>query len=184
MKTIKVPSKEQVSLESQAIFEQIKKGIGKVPNLYAVMGYSANALKGFLAFEENLSHGVFTAKEREAIALAVSETNGCDYCVAAHTQIALKKGFALEETFLIRSGELIDPKLNAVILLAKSIAENSGSPKNELLQTFFSFNYKEGALVELIGLVTARIFTNYLFAATNIPIDFPLAQALNSAEKY
>lgn len=52
MKTITVPSKDEVSLESQAIFEQLQKQIGKVPNLYALVGYSAHALKGFLDFEE------------------------------------------------------------------------------------------------------------------------------------
>jgi hypothetical protein len=29
--------------------------------------------------------------------------------------------------------------------------------------------------MELAGLITVRIFTNYVFALTEVPIDFPLA---------
>jgi uncharacterized peroxidase-related enzyme len=123
MKMINVPSKEQVSAETQQIFEQIQKRVGKVPNLYAAIGYSGTALTAFLQFEETLNHGVFTGKEREAIALVVSEVNRCNYCLAAHTGAAFKRGFTKEEILLIRSGEPTDVKLNAIIQLAQSIAE-------------------------------------------------------------
>jgi len=33
----------------------------------------------------------------------------------------------------------------------------------------------------LIGLVTVRIFTNYVYALTKIPVDFPAAQPLPNA---
>lgn len=76
MKTIHVPAKEQVSTASQAIFDQIQKKLGKVPNLYATIGYSAPALKGMLDYEATLtSSHIFTAKEREAINLIVSIIN-------------------------------------------------------------------------------------------------------------
>jgi uncharacterized peroxidase-related enzyme len=179
MKTIRVPTREQVSPETQQIFDQIQKQIGKVPHLYAAIGHSVVALKAFLQFEEILSHGVFTAKEREAIALAVSEVNGCDYCLAAHTGAAMKRGFSKDETLSIRKGEADDDKLNAIVQLAKSIAENKGAPNHELLENFYAVGYNEGGLMELVGLITVRIFTNYVYAITNVPIDFPLAEPLS-----
>jgi uncharacterized peroxidase-related enzyme len=179
MKTINVPTREQVKPETQPIFDQLQKRLGKVPNLYASIGYSVNALKGFLEFEESLNHGLFTAKEREAIALAVSEVNGCTYCLAAHTVAAIKRGFTKDETLLIRSGDAGDDKLSAVIHLARSIAENRGEANDEALENFYAMGYNEAALIELIGLVAIRIFTNYVFAITNVPIDFPLAETLS-----
>lgn len=180
MKTINVPTREQVSSEAQPTFDKLKKSLGKVPNLYAVMGHSAVALNAFVQFEDILSHGVFSGKQREAIALIVSEVNNCDYCLAAHTVAALKRGFTKDETLLIRSGEATDDKLNAVIQLAKFITENKGDVDEILLEKFYAAGYNETALMELIGLVTVRIFTNYVYAATNIPIDFPLADPLVS----
>jgi uncharacterized peroxidase-related enzyme len=180
MKPFNVPSKEQVSPESQRLFEQLKKRIGKVPNLYATMGYSSVALKAFMEFEETLSHGSFNGKEREAIALAVSEINGCNYCLAAHSIAAMKRGFTKEDTLSIRKGKVNNDKLNAIVELARSIAENKGKADEAALENFYAAGYNEAAVIELIGLVSARIFTNYVYALTEIPIDFPPAEILTN----
>jgi len=178
MKTINVPTREQVSAESQAIFDNLQKRIGKVPNLYAVMGYSGAALKGLLDLETTLATNVFTAKEREAVYLVVSEVNGCQYCLAAHTLTAIKRGFTKEETLQIRRGDAADSKLKAIVQLAKSITENKGKASDEAKENFFNAGYNETALMELIGLVVARTFTNYAYINTEVPIDFPAAEPL------
>lgn len=126
MKTIQVPTRDQVSAGSQVIFDQFQKRLGRVPNLYATMGYSENALKGFVDFDAAFSHGVFRPKEREAIALIVSEINGCAYCLAGHTLAAIKNGFTKEETLDLRRGKSNDDKVNAIVQLAKSITINKG----------------------------------------------------------
>ena len=179
MSQIKVPTREQVNSESQAIFDQIEKSMGKVPNLYATIGYSSHALKAFLGFGEHLNKGVFTPVEREAISLAVSEVNQCDYCLAAHTMLAGLKNISKEETLNIRRGNVSDPKLNVIIRLAKSIAENKGKADADKLQKFLDAGFDNAAVMELIGLVIATSFTNYAYALTDVPIDFPLADRLN-----
>ncbi|MET3980290.1 putative peroxidase-related enzyme [Mucilaginibacter sp. UYP25] len=179
MKThINVPLPEEVSPESQILLENIKKRAGKIPNLYATIGHSSHALKGFLNFEESLNKGAFSAKEREAIALVVSEVNHCDYCLAAHTILAIKHGFSKEQTLLIRKGIAKEMKLNTIIQLAKSIAENKGEVSPLLLDSFYNEGYTQSALVELTGLVAVRVFTNYVYALSDIPVDFPAADVL------
>jgi uncharacterized peroxidase-related enzyme len=173
-----VPVKEQVSPATQAILDQLQKQLGKVPNLYAVMGISEHALAGFLALENHLSKGAFTANEREAIALVVSQVNGCDYCLAAHTAAAMKRGFTKEETLAIRRGQANDQRLQAVLSLAKRITEQKGHVEEEWLDKFFAAGFNEAALMELVGLVTVRIFTNYAFALSAVPVDFPAAEPL------
>lgn len=179
MKTINVPNRDQVSAESQVLFDALKKRVGKVPNLYATMGYSSNALKAFLDLEETLSKGVFTPKEREAVALIVSEINGCAYCLAGHTALALMRGFTKDETLAIRRGQTEDARLNAIIHLAQSIAENKGKADEELLTAFYDAGFDEGALMELTGLIAVRVYTNYVYALTKIPVDFPAAEPIN-----
>ena len=44
MTTINVPSREEVSAANQAIFDNLKKSLGKVPNLYATLAHSEHAL--------------------------------------------------------------------------------------------------------------------------------------------
>lgn len=179
MKQINVPAINGLSSESQVILEQVQKGTGKVPNLYAIIGYSGPALKAMMDFERDLlSAHSFTAKEKEAISLMVSQVNDCEYCLAAHTALAQMRGFTNEDIISIRKGEYTDKKLNAVLLLARSIASNKGKGDSAMLNSFFEAGYNETALIELIALITARIFTNYVFANSNIPIDFPAAAQL------
>ena len=179
MKTFQVPVKEQVGPDAQVIFDQFTKRLGKMPNLYATIGYSANALKGFLDFEGILNKGAFSAKEREAISLVVSEVNGCNYCLAAHTMVAMKYGFTKEETLAIRRAQVDNPRLQVIVDLAKSIAENKGHADQAKLDNFFEAGFTEAAVMDLIGLVTARVFTNYVYALTAIPVDYPAAEPLN-----
>ncbi|MBS1522485.1 MAG: carboxymuconolactone decarboxylase family protein [Bacteroidetes bacterium] len=178
MKTIAVPTVDQVNAESKVMFESMQKRLGKVPNLYATMGYSSHALKAFLDLDATLSAGVFNGKQREAIALVVSEVNHCEYCLAGHALAAIRNGLTKEETINIRKGYSSDEKIDAIVKLAKSIAETKGHPEERYVDRFFAAGYDEAALMELIGFVTVRVFTNYVFAVTNIPVDFPAAPEL------
>jgi AhpD family alkylhydroperoxidase len=126
-----------------------------------------------------LNKGEFTPKEREAVSLIVSEINACAYCLAGHTVAAIRRGFSKEETLDIRRGKVTDPKLNAIIQLAASMSENKGHADESVLNAFYEAGFNEGALMELVGLVSLRIFTNYAFALTQIPVDFPLADPIN-----
>lgn len=179
MKTITVPTIDQVSPESKILFEGMQRRLGKVPNLYATMGYSSAALKAFLDLDATLSKGIFNGRQREAIALVVSQLNNCAYCLAGHTMAALRYGLTTDETIEIRKGYSSDAKINAIVQLARSIAINKGHAEEALMRQFFEAGFGEAALMELIGFITVRIYTNYVFAATEIPIDFPAAPALN-----
>ena len=42
--TFNVPTRDEVSADNQAIFDNLKKGVGFVPNLYAAYAYNDTAL--------------------------------------------------------------------------------------------------------------------------------------------
>lgn len=179
MKIIQVPEKDTLNAASQAILETVQSKMGKIPNLYATIGYSSSALKAMMDTEAALSSdSSFSAKEREAINLIVSQVNNCDYCLAAHSITAKLRGFTEEDTIAIRKAQYSDAKLNAAILLAQSITSNKGSANQSDLDQFFEVGYDEKALIEVTALVALRSFTNYIFVNTKIPIDFPKAQSL------
>lgn len=179
MKKLSVLTKEQASEQSRQIFEGIEKAVGMLPNIYAVIGNSANALGSYLTFSEAQKNGSFNAKEREAIFLAVSEENGCSYCVSAHTAIAKMNGFNEEETLQLRAGIHSDSKLNVLTNLAKSIIANKGRAGENLVTAFYNAGYDEKALVDLVALVVDKTFSNYIGRLAKPEIDFPKAQVLN-----
>ena len=176
MHTFKVPSKETVSPANQGIFDNLHKGLGFVPNLYAVMAYSETALGKYLAFQSAKTS--LANKEKEAVNLVVSQINGCVYCQSAHTLLGKMNGFSEEETLKIRSGGSTDAKLDALVKFAKAVTENKGRVAAPTLNAFYNAGYNDANLVDVIMLVGDKIIMNYLHNLTEVPVDFPLAQPL------
>jgi AhpD family alkylhydroperoxidase len=177
MKSIAVPTREQVSPANQVLFDNLKKNIGSVPNLFAVYAHSENALGTYLALSGAKTS--LRAKEKEAVNLIVSQVNGCEYCLAAHTAIAKMQGFTDEQILEIRRGSVsFDAKLDALVKLAKSITENKGHADEQLVANFFAAGYNEGSLIDVVIVVGDKTITNYIYALTGIPIDFPAAPAI------
>jgi AhpD family alkylhydroperoxidase len=178
MKTINVPTYEQVSPANQALFDNLKKGLGKVPNLYATLAHSEYALGNYLTFQNGKSS--LSAKAREVINLVVSQVNACEYCLAAHTVIGGTVGFKPNEILEIRRGSAsFDARLNALARLVRSIATERGNADPTLVQAFFDAGWTEGNLVDAIVVIGDKTVTNYLHATTKVPVDFPAAPALN-----
>lgn len=177
MKTIAVPTKEQVSPANQVLFDNLTKAIGSVPNLFAVYAHSENALGTYLALSNAKTS--LRAKEKEVVNLIVSQVNGCAYCLAAHTAISKMQGFTDEQILEIRGGSIsFDSKLDALVKVAKSIAENKGHADPQLVENFYAAGYNEGSLIDVVMVVGDKTITNYIYALTSIPIDFPAAPAI------
>lgn len=178
MKTIEVPNKTQVDTKANAIFDNLEKNLGMVPNIYATIGYSSDVLEGYLNYSSMVGSTSFSKKEVEAIKLAVSEINNCQYCKAAHTTLAKMNGFTEEETILIRAAQLKDSKLNTLVKTAQEIAAKKGEISSETKEAFYSLGYDNKAFIDLIATVNVVSFTNFIHNATKIPVDFPAAPAL------
>jgi AhpD family alkylhydroperoxidase len=178
MRTIQVPTYEQVSPANQALFDNLKKGLSMVPNLYATFAHSEHALGNYLAFQHGKSS--LSAKVREVINLVVSQVNACEYCLAAHTVIGKMSGFSEAQILEIRRGRAsFDPRLDAVARLVHSIATERGHADPALVQAFFDAGWNEGNLVDTIVVIGDKTVANYLHATTKVPVDFPPAPPLN-----
>jgi uncharacterized peroxidase-related enzyme len=177
MSTFNVPTKNEVSEDNQVIFTQIEKKLGFVPNVYASLAHSDTALGNFLAFGSSKTS--FSAKEKEVINLVVSQINNCTYCLAAHSAMGKMNGFSEEEILELRAGTAsFDPKLDALVKLAKYTAENKGAATVAILENFYAQGYTKGSLADAILIIGEITITNYFNNAIEVAIDFPEAQAL------
>lgn len=177
MSTFNVPTKNEVSENNQAIFNQLEKGLGFVPNLYAAFAHSETALGNFLAIGQGKTS--FSAKEKEVINLAVSQVNECVYCLSAHTAIGKMNGFTDEQILELRTGEAsFNSKLDALAKFAKSVAINRGGATQKAVADFYAAGYTKGNLADAIILIGEITITNYFHKTTNVAVDFPLAAPL------
>jgi uncharacterized peroxidase-related enzyme len=177
MTMINVPTRDEVSAQNQAIFDQLKSKLTFVPNLYATLAHSENALGSYLALQNAKSS--ITGKAREVVNLVVSEVNDCEYCLAAHTVIGGMVGFTPDQILEIRAGRAsFDARLDALAKLTRNIAMNRGHADQMLVEDFFAAGWTKENLVDAIVVIGDKTVTNYLHATTQIPVDFPAAPKL------
>ena len=177
MQEFTVPTRDQVSENNQAIFDNLEKGLGFVPNLYAYYAKNETALGDYLAFQNRKS--TLRAKEREIVNLVTSQINGCRYCQSAHTVLGKMNGFTEEQILEIRGGSAsFDSKLDALAKFTASVVENRGRASQETKDAFFAAGYTEANLIDVVIVVGDKIVSNYIHNLTGFEIDFPLAPEL------
>jgi AhpD family alkylhydroperoxidase len=99
--TVRLVDEQGAGGKVREIFDDIKrtKGIDFVPNLWRVLATNPLQLELVWTQLKTLMHpeaagrtSRLDARTREIIALAVSATNGCAYCVNSHTAALKKQG--------------------------------------------------------------------------------------------
>ena len=173
-----VPTRDQVSSENQAIFDDLKGKLGIVPNLFATFALSNTALGKVLTFSNGKTS--LSNKEKEVINLSVSQENNCLYCLAAHTAISKMNGFTDEQIIEIRRNEVsFDQRFAALANLAHHLVAGKGRVEPQVLDRFFDAGYTQENLVDAIVAVADKTFANYVHNVTQVPVDFPAAPSLN-----
>ena len=126
MPRIAIPKGEDARAESRPILDNVDKMLGFVPNLHRLMSINPNALSGLAALMGSLAK-TLDVKTRDGGALAESEADGCDYCLAAQSFVAgdLAK-IPVDEIELNRERRSSDPKRQAAVSFAKALIETRG----------------------------------------------------------
>jgi len=176
-RTFTVPAKSEVSDANQAIFDNLHKMVGFVPNLYAYYAKNETALGDYMALQNRKS--TLRGKEREIINLVTSQVNACLYCLSAHTAIAKMNGLTEEQIIEVRKGSAtFDSKLDALVKFTFSVVENRGRANEASKEAFFAAGYTEANMIDVVIIVGDKTISNYIHNLTNIEIDWPLAVAI------
>lgn len=92
-------------------------------------------------------------------------------------------GFTEEQILELRQGHFsTDEKFDALVKVAKAITLNKGKVDTTTLEGFFNAGYSKGTLVDVILAVGDKVVMNYLHNLTQIEIDFPVVQELETIE--
>ena len=95
MATVRMVEYENAKPEVRAVYDDImrSKGIGRVPNFWKVLGSHPPLLRDvWESLKATMVPGRLDGLTKELIALAVSATNACEYCINSHTAAARKLG--------------------------------------------------------------------------------------------
>ncbi len=101
------------------VFDEIKSArqITEVPNFWKMLANDPNELqRTWSSLKEIMKKGALDSVTKELIYVAVSITNGCEYCIKSHSSAAKKKGATdemLKEMFAVvglanKNNKLVD----------------------------------------------------------------------------
>jgi uncharacterized peroxidase-related enzyme len=168
-----VHTKDSAPDASRPLLERIAKAFGFVPNLYAVFAESPAALQGALAMSDAFSKTSLSPAEQQLVALAVSEANDCEFCMAAHSTVA-KHAAKVAPTIVaaVRNREpLADAKLDGLVTFARKIVEQRGFVAEADVAAFLGAGYTKAQLIEVLFGVGMKTFNNYADHIAHTPLN-------------
>lgn len=166
---------DQAEGEAAELFATIKRNVGKLPNGYAVIGSNAPAvLTNVLQTGATLGKSTLSRREQEAINLSVSETSGCDYCVAAHTFTAQLAGYTAEQSRELRAGGFAeDTRIDTLVKFVVGLVGSRGTVDPSAVEAMRAAGFTDRQLVEISLAVSAILFSNMVNRINDTVVDFP-----------
>ena len=180
MSRIPAINPDQATGQAATLLQGVERQLGFTPNVLRTMANSPIVLQGYLDFSRALTQGNLSSTFREQIALAVSEANNCQYCLATHSAIGRSVGLSEEVIGDSRRGDSLDPKKATVLAFARKVLETRGLVSDEDLAKLRKVGFSHGDIVELIANISLTVFTNYFNHLAETEIDFPPVDALNA----
>lgn len=163
---------EQVPADSKPTLDTFTRMLGFTPNMLATFAQSPIAFNAWATFRSSLNK-VLDVKTREIISLAVSEVNGCNYCLAVHSYAASMAKLPADEIILARKGHAIDPKKDAAVQFARKIIETRGQVGESDLETVREAGYTDANVMEIVALVAMYSLTNFFNNVFDPEKDYP-----------
>lgn len=155
----------------------VNRMLGATPNLFRVAAQAPAVLDGLVGLIGALSRGGLGGATREAIALAVAQRNGCDYCLSAHAVLGAGAGLSPDDITAARSATATDPRLAAILRFAGSIVERRGQITDDQLADLRRAGGSDADALEVVANVALNVLTNYLNLVAATEIDFPVVRA-------
>ena len=180
MSRISPATQQNTSERSQQLLDGVQAKLGMTPNMMSTMAHSAATLDAYLKFSDALGKGYLKGKTREKIALAIGQTNSCQYCLSAHSAIGKMVGLSVAEIRDARMGTDDDAKTDAILKFAKRIVDAQGQVNNDDIDAARNAGLSDAELTEVVANTALNLLTNYFNHVADTEIDFPVAEDLNA----
>lgn len=177
MSRLNTPAAEDISTDAQAALDGIGAQFGFVPNMFQTLAANPTVLELVTSLQGTLAR-VLDAKTRHTIALAVSEANGCKYCLAMHSYVSSKLGgMSQEDIELARAGSSTDPRRAAVAHFVQQVVDTRGQVSDTDLAAVRSEGYTDAQILAIVTVTVQFLLTNFLNNVNKTEVDIPAIDA-------
>lgn len=159
----------------ETMYAELIKQRGKVSNILKVHSLNPDAMEGHLDLYMTLMFGKsgLSRLEREAIAVVVSASNDCAYCVNHHAE-ALRRYVKDDETIELLATadglETLDPRLSNIVRHAEKLTSAPGAMTQSDLGELRAVDLSDRDILDLTLIVSYFNFVNRI--AVGLGVDF------------
>lgn len=164
---------EETTGKTKEQLEQIRRKHHRVPNMHATMAAAPAVLDAYLALNAALAHSSLEPDLRERIALAVAAANSCEYCLAAHTDGGKALKIDAAEIERAKEAQSLNAHYQAALKFARAVVEDMGMVTDADMAAVKRAGWSDAAVLEIVAVVSANIFTNYFNHVVATQVDFP-----------
>ena len=171
------PRVERIAADSPAAepmreaFNALIRERGAVPNLFRVAAHRpeiTRTLQGHLM--SVMGPGQVSQMLKELLSVRVSRVNACDYCLASHTTMAIRRGANDGHLGAVRDGDYttFEPGWRAAFQVADAMTEGDGHVDAKLFAEF-ARHWNAAQIVEIVAVISAFSMYNRFANALEIP---------------
>jgi len=160
----------EVSGQAKALFEQMKKGAGKVPKWMRVMANCEDVLVGFFTmFKAIMDDAPVDKLLKWKIALIISDLNKCEFCVSVAKQQLKTFGLTDEQSQNIDVKKLSE-KEQVAVEYAIASTKHAFNIDTEIMEKIKKY-YSDEQIVEISSVVGLFNFINRFNDSLNVLPD-------------
>ncbi|WP_058048320.1 carboxymuconolactone decarboxylase family protein [Janthinobacterium sp. Ant5-2-1] len=169
--------------DSRPFVEKAIANNGFLPNLIGVLANAPLALETYLTVSGINARASLTLMEREVVQITAARIHGCDFCIAGHSAISLKKAGQTPDTVrALQHGQPTgDAKLDAVATFATTVIATRGAVSDSEYQAFLAAGYNEQQALEVVLGISLATLCNFSNSLADTPVNPQLTPYLPGA---
>lgn len=132
---------------------------GTVGPMVRTMAHSPAVLGGYLQLSRAMRRSKVPREISERISLAVQQHQGCDLCLASHTDAARSLGLEEAEIDAARQGGSADPRIAAMVTYGLQVHTAPDTISDEQISELRQYGYADREIADVVGIVALNVLT-------------------------
>lgn len=174
---------ETAPAASRPFVERAIANNGFLPNLIGVLANAPVALETYLTVSGINARSSLSLAEREVVQITAARIHGCDFCVAGHTAVALKKAkLPVETVRALQQGAVTgDTMLDAVAAFSQAVIASRGAVGDAEYLAFTQAGYSEAQALEVVLGISLATLCNFANSLAGTPVNKELQPFISGA---
>lgn len=172
---IRIVEPEEAEGDLKAAYDATLSKRGALAAVHKIHSLHPETLTAHMALYMELLFGQspLTRREREAIAVAVSRTNGCAYCVAHHSEALSRYEKSPELLAAVREGRwhALDARASRLCLYAERLTRDPASVRQSEIESLRGTGLDDRAILDAAQIAAYFNFVNRLVLGLGVGLE-------------